>query len=36
MGTKTGDPDEKIPLLGYEFSETCISLRMFLVADCFK
>jgi len=35
IGTTAGDPDRKIPLIGYEYSEICNSLRMSLVVDCF-
>jgi len=35
IGTSIGDPDRKIPLIGYEYLEIYNSLRMSLVADCF-
>jgi len=36
IGTSAGDPDRKISLIGYEYSEICNTLRMSLEADCFE
>jgi len=35
IGTFAGDPNRKIPLIGYEYSEMCNFLTVSLVADCF-